>query len=102
MTKRERARAARAMVKVMRVAGDEEGEDGKAMVMATRMAGKWTVMARKRAMVMATRMAGKQRLRQQNRAMAMATGMVRVKMVMGDKEGNGDSGKSDGYGNKSG
>jgi hypothetical protein len=29
------------MVKVMRVAGDEEGEDGKAMAMATRMAGEW-------------------------------------------------------------
>ncbi len=60
MTKRERARAARAMVKVMRVAGDEESEGGKAMVMATRMPDKWTVMARKRAVAMATRVAGKQ------------------------------------------
>ncbi len=49
------------MVKVMRVAGDEEGEDGKAMAMVTRMAGKWTVTARKRAMAMLTRVAGKQR-----------------------------------------
>ncbi len=56
--KRERPRVARAMPKVMRVAGDEEGEDGKVMVMATRMAGKWTVMARKRAMAMARRVAG--------------------------------------------
>ncbi len=60
MTKRERARAARAMVKVMRVVGDEEGEDGKAMAMATRMAGKWTVMMRKRAMAMVARVVGKQ------------------------------------------
>ncbi len=44
------------------MAGDEEGEDGKAMVMATRMAGKWTVTARKRAMAMemATRVVGEQ------------------------------------------
>ncbi len=54
-------RVARAMVKVLRVAGDEEGEDGKAMAMATRMAGKWTVTARKRAMAMATRVTSKQR-----------------------------------------
>jgi hypothetical protein len=59
VTKRERARAARAMVKVMRVAGDEEGEDGKAMAMATRMAGEWTVTARRRAMALTTRVAGK-------------------------------------------
>jgi hypothetical protein len=59
VTKRERAKAARATVKVMRVAGDEEGEDGKAMAMVTRMVDKWTVMARKRAMAMATRVAGK-------------------------------------------
>jgi hypothetical protein len=44
----------------MRVAGDEEGDDGKVMAMATRMAGKWTVMARKRAMTMVTRVAGEQ------------------------------------------
>jgi hypothetical protein len=31
-----------------RVAGDEEGEDGKAVRMATRMVGEWTVTARKR------------------------------------------------------
>ncbi len=47
------------MVKVMRVAGDEEGEDGKAMAIATRMVGEWTVTARKRAMVIAMRVAGK-------------------------------------------
>ncbi len=61
MTKRERARAARAMVKVMRVADDEEGEDGKAMAMATRMAGEWTVMARKRVVATARRVVGEQR-----------------------------------------
>ncbi len=45
----------------MRVAGDEEGKDGKVMAIATRMAGKWTVTARKRAMVMVARVVGKQR-----------------------------------------
>ncbi len=53
------------MLKVMRVVGDEEGEDGKAMVMAARMAGEGTVTARKRVMVVATRVVGKQRQRQQ-------------------------------------
>jgi hypothetical protein len=47
------------MVKVKRVAGDEEGEDGKVMAKVTRMAGEWTVTARKRAMATATRVAGK-------------------------------------------
>ncbi len=49
------------MVMVMRVAGDEEGKGNKAMVMATRIAGKWTATATKRVMVMATRVAGKRR-----------------------------------------
>jgi hypothetical protein len=53
------------MVKVMRVAGDQEGEDSNAMVMATRMAGDWTVTARKRAMATVMMVAGKQRQRQQ-------------------------------------
>ncbi len=51
---------ARAIAKVMRVAGDEEGKGRKAMAMATKMAGKWTVTARKRAMAMASRVVGKQ------------------------------------------
>ncbi len=55
MTKRERARAARAMATAMRVAGDEEGEGDTAM--ATRIAGEWTAPATKRAMVTATRVA---------------------------------------------
>jgi hypothetical protein len=40
----------------VRVAGDEEGEDSKAMamVMAIRMLGKWSATATKRLMVMAT------------------------------------------------
>jgi hypothetical protein len=58
--KREGARAARANAMAMRVAGDEEGKGGKAMLMATRMVGKWTATATKRVMVMATRVAGKQ------------------------------------------
>ena len=37
--KRATARAARAMATAMRVVGDEEGEGGKAMVTATRVAG---------------------------------------------------------------
>ncbi len=45
--------------------GDEEGEDGKAMAMVTRMAGKWTATARKRGIVTAMRVAGKQRQRRQ-------------------------------------
>ncbi len=60
-------RAARAVAKVMRVAGNEEGKGitAMAMAMATRMVGKWTVMARKRAMAMATRVVGEQRQRRQ-------------------------------------
>jgi hypothetical protein len=54
-----RARAARAMAMAMMVAGDKDGNGGKAMMMATRMAGKWTAMATKRAMATVTRVAGK-------------------------------------------
>ncbi len=61
MTKRERARAARAMATAMRVAGDKEGESDKVMVMVTRIAGERTATMTKRAMVMATRVAGEQR-----------------------------------------
>ncbi len=39
MTKRARARAARAMVAAMRMAGDKEAKGGKAMAMVTRVAG---------------------------------------------------------------
>ncbi len=44
----------------MRVAGDGEGEGGKAMAMAKRVAGKLTVTAMKRAMAMKTREAGEE------------------------------------------
>ncbi len=47
------------------VVGDEKGEDVKAMVMSTRMVGKWTMTARKRAMAMATRVAGERQQWQQ-------------------------------------
>jgi hypothetical protein len=57
---RERARVARTMVTAMRVVGNEEGKSGKAMAMATRMAGEWTATATKSAMAMATRVAGEQ------------------------------------------
>jgi hypothetical protein len=40
VTKRERARAVRAMVTEIRGAGDKEREGGKAIAMATRMVGK--------------------------------------------------------------
>ncbi len=55
MTKRARARAARVMATGMRVAGKEEGEGGKAMARATRVAGERTAMATKRAMATKTK-----------------------------------------------
>jgi hypothetical protein len=61
MTKRERARAARTMAMAMRVAGDKEGEGTKATVMATRIAGEWSVTVMKKAMVTVTRVAGERR-----------------------------------------
>jgi hypothetical protein len=48
------------MAKMMRVAGNKEGEGGKAMAMAIRMAGEWTVTARKRVMSIMARVVGKQ------------------------------------------
>ncbi len=47
----------------VRVAGNKEGKGSKAMAMAmaTRMAGKWSVMATMRSMATATRVVGKQR-----------------------------------------
>jgi hypothetical protein len=55
--KRARARAARVMATVMRVAGDEGGKGGKVMAIATKIAGKWTATATMRVMVRATRVA---------------------------------------------
>jgi hypothetical protein len=63
MTKRERARAARAMATAMRVVGNKEGKGDKVMAMATRIAGEWTATATKRVMVKATRVVGKGRRR---------------------------------------
>jgi hypothetical protein len=54
----ERTSAAREMATAMRVVGKKEGEGSKAMAMATRMAGEWTVMATKRVIVTTTRVAG--------------------------------------------
>ncbi len=45
MTKSERARAARVMTTVMRVAGDNEGKGNRVMSKATRIAGEWTATA---------------------------------------------------------
>ncbi len=58
MTKRARARAARAMEMTMRVAGDKGAKGGKAMARVTRVAGKRmaTAMATKRAMATKTRL----------------------------------------------
>jgi hypothetical protein len=82
----------------VRVLGDKEGKDIKAMAMATRMVGKWTVMATQRAMATVTRVAGKQQQRQQRgrwqqgrrwratkKAMAMAArAMAMATRVMGE------------------
>ncbi len=48
------------MAKAMRVAGDKKGKGGKAMAMATRVAGERTATVMKRAMVTAMREAGKE------------------------------------------
>ncbi len=53
--KRVRARVARAMAMVMRVVGNKEGEGGKAMAMATRVAGERMAMLTKSAMATKTR-----------------------------------------------
>jgi hypothetical protein len=74
---RERARVARENATAMRVAGIEQGEGSKVMVMATRMAGKWTAMAKMRVMVMKTKEAG-------------------------EEEGNGKGSKSNGDGEEDG
>ncbi len=75
--KRERAWGTMANVMAMRVEGIKEGEGGKAMVMATRLAGKWTAMATMRAMVTKTKEAG-------------------------EEEGNGKGSKSNGNGKERG
>jgi hypothetical protein len=49
----------------VRVAGNKEGNGSKVMVMATRMAGKWSTTVTKRLMATAARVAGKQRQRRQ-------------------------------------
>jgi hypothetical protein len=46
------------MVMMMRVVGNGEGEGGKAMAMATRVAGERTAMGTKRAMAAMTRSGG--------------------------------------------
>ncbi len=73
MTKKARARSARAMATAMRVVGKEKRKGGKAMAMATGVAGERTATVRRRAMAMATREAG-------------------------EEEGNGKDNKSDGNG----
>jgi hypothetical protein len=75
--KRERARVARTNVMATRLAGIEEGEGGKAMVMATRVVGKRTATATTRGMVTKTKEAG-------------------------EEEGDGKDGKSNGDGKESG
>ncbi len=77
MTKMARARVAREMAMVMRVAGNEEGEGGKAMAMATRVAGERTAMLMKIAMATKTR-------------------------EVGDEKGIGRGGKSSGDGEEDG
>ncbi len=60
-----------------RVAGVEEGKGGKAMVMATRVVGKWTAIATTKAMVTKTK-------------------------EVGEEEGNDKGGKSNGDGEEDG
>jgi hypothetical protein len=74
---RERARAARENAMEMRVVGVEEGKGGKAMAMATRMAGDRTATANTRMMV--TKM-----------------------MEVDEEEGNDKGGKSNGNGEEDG
>jgi hypothetical protein len=74
---RARARATRAMVTAMRLAGDKEGKGGKGMAMATRVAGKRTATTTKRVIAMAARKAG-------------------------EEEGNGKGNKSNGNGEEDG
>jgi hypothetical protein len=66
------------------------------MALATRMVGKWTVTATKKA-ICDSNNSGRQ-------AMVTVTKrvMVMVTRVAGDKEGNGDGGKSNGISNKGG
>ncbi len=52
-----RAARATAMATAMRLADDEEGKGSKAMVMARRIAGKWSATVTKRVMVIVTRVA---------------------------------------------
>jgi hypothetical protein len=54
--KRAGARAARAMMRAMRVVGEEEGKGGK----ATRVAGEWMATSTKSVMATTTREAGKE------------------------------------------
>jgi hypothetical protein len=65
------------MAMVMRVAGNEEGKGGKGMAMATRVAGERTAMLMKSAMATKTR-------------------------EVGDEEGIGRGGKSNGDGKEDG
>ncbi len=60
MRKRERARAARAMVTAMRGAGGKEGKGNTAIAMGARMAGEWPATATKWAIATGTRVACKQ------------------------------------------
>ncbi len=59
VTKRARPRVARVMVTAMRVVGDIEGEGGKAMATATRVAGKRAATATKSMMAMKRRGQGR-------------------------------------------
>jgi hypothetical protein len=58
VTNRERARAARVMEMMMRVASNKEGKGSKAMMMVTRVVGKWTAMATKKGRATKTRLGG--------------------------------------------
>jgi hypothetical protein len=73
-----RARVAREMAMVMSVAGNKEGEGGKAMAMATRVAGERMAMLTKIVMATKTREVGDEE------------GIGRVGKSSGDGEEDGD------------
>jgi hypothetical protein len=80
----------------VRVVGNKEDKGSKAMALATRMVGKWTVTATKREICNGNNSGRQATVTTTKRVMVMAM------RVAGDKEGNGDGGKSNGISNKGG
>jgi hypothetical protein len=66
----------------VRVVGKEDSKGSKAMMLATRMAGKWTAAAMKRTMATATRVSGKRWQRQQRGQWQQQQGWQAMKKAM--------------------